>query len=128
MHGLHPGGGTLKALQAVAAAEAACARELPASVPSWGVQAQLGRLLDAWVAKQLAALEAWLARLLASETWQPMSSTSPSCARHAPLQLLASLTVSLGFYRWFERLSRQLSVGGSSVHMRLKCTPCLQSV
>ena len=112
----------------MAAAEAACARELPAAVSSWGVQAQLGRLLDAWVAKQLAALEAWLARLLASETWQPVSSTSPSCARHAPLQLLASLTVSLGFHRWFETLSRQLSVGGSSVHMRLKCTPCLQSV
>jgi len=81
---LDAGGGVLKALQAVAAAEEACARELPGSqVPSWGVQAQLRRLLDAYVAQQLNALKEWLLRLLASENWQPISAGSPSCARHA---------------------------------------------
>ena len=82
VHCLDAGGGVLKALQAVAAAEEACARELPGS-QSWGVQAQLRRLLDAWVAQQLNALEEWLLRLLASENWQPISAGSPSCARRA---------------------------------------------
>ncbi len=82
VHSLDPGGGVLKALRAVADAEAACAEKLPgSSLPAWGVQTQLRRLLQAWVARQLAALEAWLRRLLASETWQPINATSPSCAR-----------------------------------------------
>ena len=81
VHSLDPGGGVLKALQAVAAAEAACAEKLPGPLPAWGVQTQLRRLLQAWVARQLAALEAWLRRLLASENWQPISATSSSCAR-----------------------------------------------
>ena len=74
----------LQALQAVAKAEEACMRELPGSrVPAWGVEAQLQRLLDAWVAQQLHALKEWLLRLLASEIWQPISASSPSCARRA---------------------------------------------
>ncbi len=89
---LDAGGGVLKALQAVAAAEEACARELPGSqVPSWGVQAQLRRLLDAWVSQQLNALKEWLLRLLASETWQAISAGSPSCARRARAPCLLPL-------------------------------------
>ncbi len=92
MQRLDAGGGVLKALQAVAAAEEACARELPGSqVPSWGVQAQLRRLLDAWVSQQLNALKEWLLRLLASETWQAISAGSPSCARRARAPCLLPL-------------------------------------
>ncbi len=46
----------------------------------WAILERLTPLLHAWVANQLSLLQAWFARIMASEAWAPLSQPR-ACSR-----------------------------------------------